>query len=101
MIRHDIIEEHPRNAPAPWVANAVLAPKDDGTIRVTMDARNVNKGSNSINYPIPRYQDIKEELSGSRVFFKMDFKSAFWQVELEPGSRYLTVSLRRRKMMKY
>jgi hypothetical protein len=43
MIQQDVIEEHPRDEPGPWVANAVLAPKDDGSLRVTMDARNVNK----------------------------------------------------------
>ena len=90
MIQQDVIEENPRNEPAPWFANAVLAPKDDGNIRVTMDARNVNKALHSTNYPIPRHEDIKAKLSGCRVFSKMDFKSAFWKIESEPESRYLT-----------
>ena len=58
MIRHNIIEEHPRNEPAPWVANAVLAPKDNGTIRVTVDARKVNKPLHSTNYSILRHENI-------------------------------------------
>ena len=37
MIKQDVIEEHPHDQPAPWVSNAVLAPKEDGSIRVTLD----------------------------------------------------------------
>ncbi|CAB4029394.1 Hypothetical predicted protein, partial [Paramuricea clavata] len=36
-------------------------------------------------------EDIKAKLSGAKVFSKMDFKSAFLQLELHPDSRYLTV----------
>lgn len=91
MIHDDVIEEHPQNEPAPWISNSVLIPKDDGTVRVTMDSRNVNKAILSTNLPIPRHEDIKAKLAGAKVFSKMDFKSAFWQIELEESSRYLTV----------
>ena len=39
MITHDVIEEHPSNEPALWVSCAQIAPKSDGNIRVTLDAR--------------------------------------------------------------
>ena len=77
-----------------WVSNVVLAPKSDGGIRVTMDARNVNKAIQSCNHPIPRHEDIikaKLYAGAKKVFSKMDFKSAFWQIELEPSSRFMTV----------
>ncbi|CAB3989036.1 Hypothetical predicted protein [Paramuricea clavata] len=101
MIEQDVIEEHPRDEPAPWVANAVLAPKDDGSLWVTMDARNVSKALYPTNHPIARHEDIKAKLSGCRVFSKMDFKSAFWQIELEPESRYLTVFHANYKLYRY
>ena len=91
MIRHDVIEEHPHDEPAPWVSNAVLAPKSDGSIRVTLDARNVNKELLSSNVPIPKQDDIKTKLAGSKIFSKMDLKSAFWQIELVESSRHLKV----------
>ena len=100
MIQQGVIEEHPRDEPAPWVAS-VLAPNDDGSLRVTMDARNVNKALYPTNYPIPRHEDIKAKLYGCRVFSKMDFKSAFWQIELEPESRYLTVFHANDKLYRY
>ena len=52
MIEQDVIEKHPCDQPAPWISNAVLAPKQDGSIRVTLDPRNVNKSLLSSNQPI-------------------------------------------------
>ena len=46
VIQQDVIEDHPRNKPAPWISNATLAPKPDGSIRITVDARNINKRYN-------------------------------------------------------
>ena len=101
MIKQDVIEEHPATKPAPWISNAVIAPKADGAIRMTLDARNVNKAIQSSNLPIPRQEDIKAKLSGANVFSKMDFKSAFWQLELHPDSRYLTVFHANDKLYRY
>ena len=86
-----IIEEHPTNEPASWVSNAVIAPKPDGSIRITLDVRNVNKAITGTTHPIPRHEDIKTKLTGCEIFSKMDFKSAFCQIELDEWSRYLTV----------
>ncbi len=85
MVAQDVIEEHPPTEPAPWVSNAVTAPKSDGAICMTINARNVNKAVHASNLPIPRQEDMKAKLSGAKVFSKMDFKSAFWQLELHPG----------------
>ena len=43
MLLSGVIEEHPKGERAPWVSNIVIAPKDDGDIRITLDAKNVNK----------------------------------------------------------
>ena len=91
MIDDGVIEKHPVNEPAPWISNSVIAPKPDGSIRMTLDCRNVNKAIISSNLPIPRPEDIKAKLSGCNVFSKMDFKSAFWQIDLDEASRHLTV----------
>ena len=103
MIENNIIEEHPNNMSAPWVSNPVIEPKPDGSgsLRVTLDARNVNKALISSNHPIPRYEDIKSKIAGSTVFSKLDFKSAFWQIDLEESSRYLTVFHANNKLYRY
>ena len=91
MIKEDVIELYPEKKPAPWISNTVIAPKTDGNIRMTLDARNLNKAIMSTNLPIPRHEDVKAKLAGCKIFSKMDFKSAFWQIEIEEKSRYLTV----------
>ena len=101
MINHDIIEEHPINPPAPWVSNIVIKPKSDRSLRMTLDARNVNKAIIPTNQPIPPYEDIKSKLAGCTLFSKMEFKSAFWQIELEDSSRYVTVFHANDKLYRY
>ena len=91
MIEQEVIEKHPPNEPAQWVSNTVLAPKSDGSIRITLDARNVNKAMLANNHPIPRHEDIKASLANAKIFSKLDFKSAYWQLELEPESRKYTI----------
>ena len=66
--------------------NTVITPKPNGDIRVTLNARNVNKAVQSTNLPIPW-----QKLSGARIFSKLDFKSPFWQIGPDPESRYLTI----------
>ena len=72
MINQDIIEQHPINQPTSWVSNAVIAPKTDGSIKMSLDARNVNKAIIPTNDPIPRHEDIKSKLTRCKWFSKMD-----------------------------
>lgn len=90
MIQEDIIEERPQGTQVSWISNVVVAPKSDGDLRITIDARNLNKAICSTNLPIPKHEDIQAKLSGSVVFSKLDLKSAFWQLELHPNCRGLT-----------
>jgi hypothetical protein len=55
----------------------VIAPKPDGGMRITMDAKNVNNAIQSMNHPIPRQEDIKAKLAGAKVFSKVDYKKRF------------------------
>ena len=99
MEEEDVIEEH--HGPAPWVSNTVLAPKDDGGIRVTVDMRCVNKAIRKTNIPIPRPEDISSRMAGYQVFSKLDFRSAFHQLEIEEKSRILTVFHANGRLMRY
>lgn len=63
--------------------------------------RNVNDAIRPTNIPIPRVEDIKSELAGCKVFSKLDFKSAFHQLEIDENSRYLTVFHGNGKLMRY
>ena len=101
MIEDDVIEEHPTDQPAPWISNAVVVPKSGGGLRITLDAKNINKAIQSTNLPIPRQEDIRAQMSGSKVFSKLDFRWAFWQILLAICSRYLTVFSMNGKLYRY
>ena len=101
MINQDIIKEHPINQAAPWISNILITPKAYGSLKMTLNARNVNKAIIPTNQPIRRHEDIKSELAGCTLFSKMFFKSAFWQIELENSSRYLTVFHANDKLYRY
>ena len=101
MIVNDVIEKLPENEPAEWISCSTIVPKPDGDIRMTLDCRNINKALQSSNLPIPRQEDIKAKLSGAKIFSKLDFKSAFWQLELHPDSRNVTVFHRNNKLYRY
>ena len=74
----------------PWTSNLVIAPKDDGDIRLTLDAKNLNKALMASNLPIPRQEDIKTKLTRKKIFSKLDLKSVFWQLEIATEARNLT-----------
>ena len=101
MLPDGIIEEVDASEPIPWISAATIAPKSNGDIRMTLDARNVNKALQSSNLPIPRQEDIRAKLKGKKIFSKLDFKHAFWQLELHPESRYLTVFSCNGKLYRY
>ena len=64
---------------------------------MTLDAHNVNKALQPAHRPIPRLEDIWARLAGA----KLNFKSAFWQLELHPDSSYLTVLHANNKLYRY
>ena len=89
LLREGTIERH--EGPAPWVSNLVLQPKDDGTLRTTLDMTKANKAIRKTNIPIPRPEQIKAMLSGYKYYSKIDLRSAFHQLTLSENSRMLTV----------
>ena len=52
-------------------------------------------------FPISKQEDIKVQLSGSKMFSKLYFKSAVWQLELHPDSCYFTVFHANNKLYRY
>ena len=99
MEEEDIIEEH--HGPVTWLSNLVLAPKDDGAIRVTVDLRNANKAIKPTHIPIPRPEEVRANLSGYTTFSKIDLRSAFHQLVLGKKSREMTTFYANKKLMRY
>ena len=76
----------PYTGPAPWISTVVLAPKDNGNIRGSVDMQQANKAIKNMNIPIPKVEDIKAKMAGNKVLSKLDFRSAFHQLHLPEES---------------
>jgi hypothetical protein len=68
----------------------MMIPKKDGTMRMCIDYREVNKITEPENLPLPLISDIFDRLSGKFWFSALDLKSGYWQCVLDCKSRDLT-----------
>ena len=79
-----------RPSSSPWCNAVVLVRKKDGGLRFCIDFRKLNARTKKDSYPLPRIQETLESLEGSRIFSSFDFKSGFWQVEMDKASKQYT-----------
>ena len=76
--------------PTQWCAGMVVVPKKSGKVRICVDLKPLNKSIMRETYPIPKVDDTLAQLTGARVFSKLDANSGFWQIPLAEESRPLT-----------
>jgi len=76
--------------PTEWVNNMVVVEKRDGSVRICLDPKELNKAVMREHHHIPTLEDISYKFSGMTVFTIVDMKSGYWHIQLDRPSQLLT-----------
>ncbi|XP_068667704.1 uncharacterized protein [Aristolochia californica] len=80
---------------APYGAPILFQTKKDGSMRLCIDYRALNKVTIKNKYPIPLIADLFDQLKEARVFSKLDLRSGYYQVRIAEGDEEKTTCVTR------
>ncbi|GKE01646.1 putative reverse transcriptase domain-containing protein, partial [Tanacetum coccineum] len=71
-----------RPSSSPWGAPVLFVKKKDGSFRMCIHYRDLNKLTVKNHYPLPRINDLFDQLQGSNVYSKIDLRSGYHQLRV-------------------
>ena len=73
----------------PWISSAVIIAKSNGSIRVSLDPRDLNKAIKCNRHYVRSIDDIIPKVAGATHFSILDARSGYWQVKIDEESSKL------------
>ena len=86
LIRHGFIQP----SKSPYGAPVLFVKKKDGSMRLCIDYRALNKSTIKNSYPLPRIDELLDRLGGSKYFSKIDLRNGYYQVRIAEEDIYKT-----------
>lgn len=104
-IAHNLQEMQAANviqpSSSPWASPVVLVWKRDGTLRFCVDYRGLNSVTKLDQFPLPRIDNLLDQLGKSRYFTTLDLASGFWQIRVDKPSREKTAFITHRGLFEF
>jgi hypothetical protein len=79
---------------SPWGSPVIFVPKKDGTQRICVDYRSLNEVTIKNKYPLPRIDNLFDQLKGACVFSKIDLQFGYHQLKIQasdiPKTAFIT-----------
>jgi len=79
-----------KHSKSPYGAPILFVHKKDGTLRMCVDYRALNKVAAKNRYPLPRIDDLFDRLSGAKVFSRIDLCFGYYQIRIAQGDEERT-----------
>jgi hypothetical protein len=70
---------------SPWGAPIIFVKKKDGSLRLCIDYRDLNRATVKNRYPMPLIDDLFDQMKGASVFSNIDLRSGYHQLRIKEG----------------
>ena len=90
QIEEYLAHGHVRPSTSPFGAPVLLVKKKDGSMRMCIDYRGLNKITEKNNFPLPRIDDLHDRLTHAKFFTKLDLFAGYHQIPIKIGDEYKT-----------
>ena len=81
--------------PTNWCSGMVVVPKSDGSVRICVDLTKLNESVLRENHPLPCVDQTLGQLTGAKIFSKIDSNSSFGKLRYPREVSHLQLSLLR------
>jgi hypothetical protein len=68
---------------SPWGSLVLFVKKKDGTLRICIEFRQLNKVTMKNKYPFPRIDDLFDQLKDEKIFSNIDLRSGYHQIRIK------------------